>query len=220
MNVLIIAPHPDDETLGCGGTILKHSANGDKVTWLIVSSAKGVRRFAAAQVQQRRQINRVGERLGFHAVRSLDLPTTKLSQYSETRMIDAISGVMDSSKPDVVYIPHDGDAHSDHRAVAHASAACLKSFRRPSVKRILSYETPSETDQALLSGLPTFSPNVFIDISEHLEGKIEALKLYESELQRFPFPRSEENVRAWAKSRGAQAGFEAAEAFCLLRERA
>lgn len=219
MNVLVIATHPDDETLGCGGTILKHVAAGDSVSWLIVTSTKGVPRFASAQAKRRRQIADVRKQLGFRSVLSLDLPTTQLSQLPETRLIDAISGAMDTTAPHTVYLPHNGDAHSDHRAVAHAAAACLKWFRRPSVKRILSFETPSETDQALLKGFPPFEPNVFIDISEQLEGKITAMKLYESEIGSFPFPRSETNVRSWAAARGAQAGFQAAEAFCLLRER-
>lgn len=219
MRVLIVATHPDDETLGCGGTILKHVADGDKVSWLIATSTKGVPRFAAVQAQRRRQIESVRKRLGFQSVHSLELPTTRLTQYPETKLIDRISSVLNAVEPHTVYLPHDGDAHSDHRVIARASAACLKWFRRPSVKRILSFETPSETDQGLLKGFPAFEPNVFVDITKHLDGKIAALKLYESEIENFPFPRSEQTVRAWAATRGSQAGFKAAEAFCLLRER-
>ncbi|MBI3565968.1 MAG: PIG-L family deacetylase [Elusimicrobia bacterium] len=219
MNVLVVATHPDDETLGCGGTILRHTAAGDRVSWLIATSGKDVPRFAAAHPRRQKQIERVRRRLGIHSILALDFPTTRLTELPETRLIEAFSDAFKSTAPHTVYLPHDGDAHSDHRAVARAAASCLKWFRRPSVKRILSFETPSETDQPLLKSLPVFTPNVFVDISKHLEGKIAAMKLYESEIERFPFPRSEENIRAWAATRGAQSGFRAAEAFCLLRER-
>jgi N-acetylglucosamine malate deacetylase 1 len=121
--------------------------------------------------------------------------------------------------PDEVLLPHRGDVHSDHRVVFDAAAACTKWFRYPSVRRVLAYETLSETDFAL-PPQDAFVPNYFVDISGHLEAKIAALRIYESELGQPPFPRSVEAVRALATVRGAASGFHAAEAFQLLRERA
>ena len=115
-------------------------------------------------------------------------------------------------------IPHRGDVHTDHQVVFDAVGACCKWFRYPSVKRVLAYETLSETEFGL-NPQAGFQPNMFVDISLFMERKLELLKIYQSELGEFPFPRSITAVRALAQYRGATSGFEGAEAFMLLRER-
>jgi N-acetylglucosamine malate deacetylase 1 len=144
--------------------------------------------------------------------------TTKLDSIPVCDLVGNMSEIVRSVEPNVIYMPHRGDVHSDHRVVFDAAFACSKWFRFQSVKRILSYEALSETDFGVPIAGCAFLPNVYVDVSEHLERKIGILKVYESEIGAFPFPRSFEAVRALAALRGAAAGCVAAEAFMLLKE--
>ena len=134
-------------------------------------------------------------------------------------MVAGISDVFKIFEPEEVFVPHPSDVHTDHRIVFDAAASCTKWFRYPSVKRVLAYETLSETDFGLCADDQGFRPNVFIDIEPFLDGKLQAMDIYASEVGVFPFPRSHEAIRALATLRGAASGFKAAEAFQLLRER-
>ncbi len=219
MKTLVVAPHPDDELLGCGGTILRRKTEGFKLGWLIVTGISEEFGWLQDRVIQRDdEIAKVATGLGIDQVFNLRLPTTKLDTIPMSELIQHLSQVFNEFEPEEVMVPHRGDVHSDHRIVFDAASACCKSFRYPSVRRILSYETLSETELGL-DPQAGFYPNVFFDISNFLEQKIELLKIYQSELNTFPFPRSEDAVRALAKYRGASAGFLAAEAFQLLKER-
>jgi N-acetylglucosamine malate deacetylase 1 len=217
--VLVVAPHPDDETLGCGGTLLRMRESGAQLAWLIVTGISEEAGFTPARVQGREtEIEKVRKLLGFDEVFQLSLPTRQLDAVPMAELVAQFSEVFKSYRPEHVFLPHRSDVHSDHRVVFDAGAACAKWFRYPSVRRLLSYETISETDFCLDTRSP-FQPNCFVDISRYLERKLEALAEYASELGRFPFPRSLEAVRSLAAVRGAASGFEAAEAFQLLRER-
>jgi LmbE family N-acetylglucosaminyl deacetylase len=129
-----------------------------------------------------------------------------------------VSEVFRDFEPEEVLLPHPGDAHSDHRVTFKAASACTKWFRYPSVRRVLTYETLSETD-AGIDPVRVFQPTVFVDISDYLDRKIELMGIYESEMGEFPFPRSERALRAQAEICGAGAGFDVAEGFMLMRER-
>jgi N-acetylglucosamine malate deacetylase 1 len=217
--VLVVAPHPDDETLGCGGTLLRMAESGARLAWLIVTGMSEEAGFAPQRVHGRdAEIEKVTGLLGFSEVFRLSLPTRQLDVIPMADLIGQISAVFKSYSPEHVFLPHRSDVHSDHRVVFDAAAACAKWFRYPSVRRVLSYETISETDFCL-DARAAFQPNCFVDISRYLERKLEIVAAYESEIGHFPFPRSIEAVRALAAVRGAAAGFAAAEAFQLLRER-
>lgn len=217
--VLVIAPHPDDETLGCAGTLLRMRESGAELAWLIVTGVSEEHGFTPQRVQGRdAEIRKVTDLLGFSEVFRLDLPTRQLDAVPMAELVEQISAAFKTFKPEHVFLPHRSDVHSDHRVVFDAGAACTKWFRHPSVRRLLSYETISETDFCLDTRSP-FQPNCFVDISRYLERKLEVLAAYESELGRFPFPRCAEAVSALAAVRGAASGFTAAEAFQLLRER-
>jgi LmbE family N-acetylglucosaminyl deacetylase len=220
-NVLIVAPHPDDETFGAGGTLLRHRAKGDQLHWCIVTGlTEGAPAFGALTGAHRnRQIADVTELFGFVSVHSLDFPAARLSDASELQLVSAISNVVACSRPEYVYVCHAGDVHGDHRVVSQAVLAGTKWFRNSSVRRVVAYETLSETDAAAGQIAPPFVPNLYVDISPWLDRKLDAIQLYHSELQPFPFPRSPEAVVALARVRGAAAGFPAAEGFMLLRER-
>lgn len=219
MKTLVIAPHPDDEVLGLGGTLLRRKAEGAKLAWLVVTGISTANGWKQEQIDLRaEEIARVEKYFGFDHVFTLDFPTTQLDRIPVGDLVSAFAGVFKTFQPEEVFIPHSSDVHTDHRAVFDAAAACSKWFRYPSVKRVLAYETLSETDFGLGTELG-FRPNVFVDIAPYLEGKLEAMDFYASEMAPFPFPRSHEALRALAKLRGAASGYQAAEAFQLLRER-
>jgi LmbE family N-acetylglucosaminyl deacetylase len=219
VKTLVVAPHPDDELLGCGGTLLRRKSEGGSLAWLIVTGMSVETGWEAARVRKRdAEIEAVRAAVGFDAVYDLRLPPARLDELPAAVIIEKFSATFREFAPEEVLIPHRGDAHTDHRLVFDAAAACTKWFRYPSVRRVLAYETPSETDFGLGEGT-AFAPNYFVDIGRQLDAKIATLRIYESELGEFPFPRSIEAVRALALSRGATAGFQAAEAFMLLRER-
>jgi N-acetylglucosamine malate deacetylase 1 len=217
---LVVAPHPDDETLGCGGTILRHRAEGDDVAWLIVTAMTAETGFSdQTRAIRAAEIQAVAAHYDFSSVYNSALPTTRLDAMPLGDIIAAISGVVAEYAPEIAYLPHPGDVHSDHTVTFNACAACLKWTKAPSVIRVAAYETLSETDLSFSDHHGSFRANRFVEISGHLDGKIAAMGMYASELGTFPFPRSEAAIRAQAALRGAQAGFAAAEAFMVLSER-
>lgn len=217
--ILVVAPHPDDETLGCGGTLLKHVYNNDEVNWLIFTGLDKESGFSDEQIKKRdEEIETVAIAYNFKTVEKLNYPTTKLDAIPLSDMIKKASEVIKKIKPEIVYVPFPGDVHSDHRVVFEVMAACTKQFRYPWIKRILAYEALSETEFSINPVARKFEPNVFIDISNCLEEKIRIMNLYASEMGIHPFPRSQQNIRALATMRGATANCNAAEAFMLLKE--
>ena len=218
--VLVIAPHPDDETLGAGGSILKHKAQGDKIFWLILTNIHTLHGWESERVKQRQEeMQQVAETYQFNGVYKLDLPTTKLDEQPMGEIISKISAVIKEVEPSIIYLQNRSDVHSDHRTAFDAIMACTKSFRFPYIKRILMYETITETDFAPALPENQFIPNVFIDISEYIDKKIDIMKIYASEIMEAPMPRSLENIRNMARYRGARIGVKVAEAFQLIFEK-
>ncbi|RDB42159.1 PIG-L family deacetylase [Halomonas sp. DQ26W] len=217
--VLVIAPHPDDETLGCGGTLLKLKAQGANVHWLIVTTIAGVPGFSSTQAQKRAQeIDLVAEEYGFDGVHKCELPTAMLDTLNKGELVFSMAEVINHLKPDTLFLPYRNDVHSDHASVFDAIVSASKSFRSPFVRSIYAYETLSETDFGLRPDDSGFRPNLYIDIGGYLEKKIDIMKLFDGEMGVFPFPRSEECIHALATLRGAQSNAQAAEAFMILKE--
>jgi LmbE family N-acetylglucosaminyl deacetylase len=219
MRTIVIAPHPDDETLGVGGTLLRRKNEGSQVAWVVVTNISVEAGWSSEEVQKREEeLQQIAEMYRFDEVYSLNFLSTQLDAIPLSEIIGALSDVFTSFAPKEVFLPHSSDIHSDHRVVFNAVAAGTKWFRHPSIRRVLAYETLSETDFGLNASLG-FKPNVFVDITDFIDKKIQAANVYASELGKFPFPRSPEAIRALASVRGATSGFQAAEAFELLRER-
>jgi len=219
LKIIVIAPHPDDEVLGVGGTLLRRKAEGATIAWLIVTTITADTGWSEEKIRQRAdEIKRVTALFGFDSVFELNFPTIQLDQVPMSDLVAAISNVFKKFEPEEVFVPHPADVHTDHRMVFDAVASCTKWFRYPSVKRVLAYETLSETDFGLGTS-QGFRPNVFVNIEPYLDDKIRAMDIYASEIGEFPFPRSHEAIQALAILRGAASGFKAAEAFELLRER-
>lgn len=219
MRTIVIAPHPDDETLGCGGTLLRRRAEGASLAWVIVTGMSAETGWSAEVIERRAgEIEAVTRAYGFSRVYQLGLPPAGLDTLRISDLIAPLSAAFREFQPNEVFLPHPSDAHTDHHVVFEAAASCTKWFRYPSVQRVLCYETLSETDSGL-SRSDAFRPQFFVDIGSYLEDKLRIMTHYESELGQFPFPRSLEALRALAMVRGAAAGYAAAEAFELLRER-
>lgn len=218
--ILAISPHPDDETLGCGGTLLKARDAGAETAWLIITSMREDDGFSRQQVEVREALTeQVAGAYGFSLVERAGLPAARLDTLPRQQIVQAISSMVERFQPHTLILPYPGDAHTDHRIVFEAAQAASKWFRHPSVQRVLCYETLSETGFGLDPADNGFRPNCYEDIGSQLRGKLDILSLYDGELGDFPFPRSLDAVTAQARLRGSESGFEAAEAFMLLRER-
>lgn len=216
--LLVIAPHPDDEILGCGGTMIKNIEEGNEVYVCIVT--KGPESlFPIELIEKTRQDARECHRkIGVTKTFFLDFPSVFLEECHRYELNDAILKVVREVMPDEVYIPHWGDMQKDHQIVADACMVALRPKYEPKVKHIYSYETMSETAWNAPNVQNEFIPNVFVDINEQLCKKMEALGFFKTQLNQFPDARSLEAVEALAKYRGALMHVRAAEAFMLIRE--
>jgi LmbE family N-acetylglucosaminyl deacetylase len=218
MNILAVSAHPDDETLGCGGTLLRHAAAGHAVHWLVATRAEAPRYGADVVAKKQAEIRAVAAAYPMAAVHELGFPAAELDRVARRELVAAVSGVLAAVRPDVVYTVGPHDVHGDHRILFEALEASLKPFRTGAgVRRVLAYETLSSTDPSF-GPQAGFHPTVYVEIGSVIERKIEILELYASELQPPPGARNGETIRALARVRGAAAGVACAEGFRLLRE--
>ena len=216
--VLVIAVHPDDETLGAGGTLLRHKTQGDEINWVICASVLERYGFDKTQVGAKTKIiNLVAKKYHFNKVFKLDLEPMKIDQYPIKDLIHQFEKIISRVKPTDLYLPYCNDPHSDHRVIFNAVWSCVKTFRQPSIRKVCMMEVQSETDFSSNIGT-NFSPNYFVDITEFLEKKIEIMELYRSEIGKHPFPRSSEGIKALATVRGIQTGVRYAEGLMILKE--
>jgi len=213
--VLVVAVHPDDETLGCGGTLLKHKSSGDEIHWLICTTIDKSNSYYNTREEE---IKKVKKLYNFDSVHNLRLKTMQVDEYSMNEIIRKISKVINEVQPNIIYLPFKSDVHSDHRAIFNASYSCTKSFRYPFIEKIYMVETLSETEFAPSTKEDSFIPNSFVNITDYMDKKIEIIQIFKSEIALHPFPRSERNLRALATIRGATCGCEYAESFLLLKE--
>lgn len=220
MKVLIVSVHPDDETLGCGGTILKHLKKGDELYWMIVTKADESIGFTKEFVSKRKyQIKKVCREYGFKKVYQLNFLSTRLQSVDFGEFVNSVSKVINDIKPEIIYMNNRSDVHTDHQITARVLMSCTKSFRYPFIKKILMYECISETEVSPPFPENIFIPNVYSDITEFINKKLEIMSIYESEIQDPPLPRNLDNIRSLARYRGSSCGVDYAEAFMLVRER-
>ena len=215
---MVIAPHPDDETLGVGGILLKKKLEGESIGWLTVTSISENHGWEKDQVEKRlNEISKITEFYNFDFAVHLNFPTAQLDSIPRSKLVSEISDAIKAYLPTDIYLPSRNDIHSDHQITFDAAMSAVKWFRNDSIERIYSYETLSETEfSSERSG--GFRPNVFVDVTEHLDSKITALSLYQSEMGKYPFPRSPETIKSLSMFRGSTSGFFYAEALELIRE--
>ena len=212
--VLVIGAHPDDEVLGVGGTIAKHSVAGDEVHVLIATEGTTQQYGDENLIKQKRADARsCAETLGVSEVHFGDLPDMRLDDVPHVEVNRVIERLCSKIQPDIVYTHSKREVNRDHIELYDSTLVAT----RPggSASTILAYETPSSTDFAPKT--TGFDPDLFIDIEQYLETKIEAFGAYEIEERQFPHPRSPKALKAIARSRGAASGVHAAEAFDILR---
>lgn len=220
MRILIIAPHPDDEVLGCGGTIKKYAGKGDEV-FLCMATKAYTPDWSSDFIKNReREIECAKDKLGIKKVMFLDLPTVKIDTIPQKELNDLISECIKNINPDIVFIPFYGDINRDHKLVSEAVLVAVRPKPGFSVKKVYCYEVLSETEWAKPAQKieNVFIPNFYEDISDFLEDKLKAMECYKSELKDYPHPRSLEGIKVLAQKRGTECGTKAAEAFMLLRE--
>jgi LmbE family N-acetylglucosaminyl deacetylase len=224
-SVLVVAAHPDDEVLGCGGTIGRHADAGDQVKVLIVAEGATSRQEQRDRLQAGEELSALaqaahtaGSILGAAGVELLDLPDNRLDSLDRLDLIKHIEQHIHRHQPQVVYVHHAGDVNVDHRRLHEAVVTACRPTPGHPVRRLISFEVASSSEWQPPGSAPAFQPNWFVDISDQWQRKREALLAYSSEMRPWPHARSLEALEHLARWRGAQVGVEAAEAFCLLRQ--
>ncbi len=215
--ILIIAPHTDDEILGCGGLVSKYSGEGRKVYVLVVT--RGTPKLYSEEriVNVRREALQAHTLLGVTETVFLDFHAPELDITSQAEIAGSISSIIQRFAVDTIFIPHRGDIHSDHRVVYNASIVAGRPVAGSTVKNIYAYETLSETEWAAPFGDDAFIPTHFVDVTGSFENKLKAMACFKSQLKPLPNSRSLEAIEALAKFRGATVGVKRAEAFMTVR---
>lgn len=225
MKVLVVVAHPDDEVLGCGGTIARHVRAKDRVKVVILaegvtsrasSRSAGLRSRDVARLQS--NARKANAALGVKHLVMLGMPDNRMDGLELLDVVKAIEAQVLKFRPETVYTHHPGDLNVDHAVVSRAVMTACRPVPGANTRRILFFETPSCTEWQ--AGLPAlaFVPNYYCDISKTIGSKLRALRHYSSEMRSWPHPRSFRAVEHLARWRGASVGVSAAEAFVLARE--
>lgn len=219
-SVIVIAPHADDEIIGCGATIAKHVYNEDEVIIVIATNAA----IGAPELYTENGIQLVRKEalnahkiLGVKKTLFLDFPAPALNSFPEYKISLEFSSIFNKYNPSFLYIPHPGDIHQDHKAIYRAALVSARPLGGNKISNIYCYETLSETEWTPMQERP-FVPNHFIDVTNHFQKKIDAMNCYQSQIKDFPHSRSIESFLSLAKYRGSTIGVEKAEAFEVERQ--
>ena len=219
---MVIVAHPDDEILGCGGTIAKHISEGDAVNILIMSdgvtSRKNHENEIKIEILRRKQSAlRATQLLKCNEPSFFNFPDNSFDSVPMLNVVQSIESILLKVKPDIVYTHFAGDLNIDHAITNRAVITACRPQPGSYVKRIFSFEVMSSTDWHQKSIINPFSPNYFVDITDYLMLKIEALRAYEQEMRDYPHSRSYAAIRALAEYRGASVGISAAEGLYVER---
>lgn len=216
--ILVVAAHPDDEALGCGGTLIKHKAQGDDVyTMFLTDGVSSRERSSQESAEKRREASKnAGAILGVTSSFHFNFPDNGMDGVTIREVAGAIEDTIKEVTPNVVYTHHFGDLNVDHRVAYEATMVACRPQPGIPIRLIYGFEVVSSTGWSAPEFAP-FLPNVFVDVSDVLDRKIEALECYRAEIREEPHARSYEHVRFLAKHRGCTVGLQAAEAFTLYR---
>lgn len=217
--VLIVAAHTDDEVLGCGGTIAKHVSRNDVVRAVFLADGVTSRLKASAEELAKRNVAaaKAHQVLGLDRSYMLGFPDNCMDKVPFLEIVQKLESILIEVQPQVVYTHHVGDLNIDHRITHQAVLTACRPVPNASVKEIYAFEVLSSTEWNT-PGFAPFMPNVFVDISDQLEVKMEAVAAYEMEMRLEPHSRSAMNVRRLAEFRGSCVGVRAAEAFSVIRK--
>jgi len=222
--ILIVAAHPDDEVLGCGGTIARLAREGNVIYTLILGegiTSRDEARDKAKRAKEIRKLKYQAERannmLGVKKSFIFDFPDNRFDTVPLLDIIKIVEKVKKQLDPDVIFTHSRGDLNIDHRITFESVLTASRPVKKERLKELYSFEVPSSTEWSAAKISDYFKPNLFIDISNTLKLKVEALKVYSLEVRDFPHPRSPEAIEIIAKRRGIEAGLTAAEAFEIVR---
>jgi LmbE family N-acetylglucosaminyl deacetylase len=215
---LVMAAHPDDETLGCGGVMARLADEGAEVFVAVITTGQEPVYSTGAVATVEAELRAALKVMGVKELRFLGLPAAGLDMIPGTTINNHIVSLLAEIQPETVFVPFFGDIHSDHQITFLATMVACRPRSLDAPRRIYAYETLSETNWFAPPITPAFVPNVFIDITTTLERKIEALQCFFTQMRAFPDERSIEAARALATLRGSTAHCNAAEAFVLVRE--
>jgi LmbE family N-acetylglucosaminyl deacetylase len=220
-SVLLIFAHPDDEVLGCGGTVAKLIKDGFDVATLILGEGKTSRfdnqNVAEAELKKlSAEIVKANKRLGISRIFTSDFPDNKFDSIPLLYIVKKIEEIKQIVKPSIVFTHHFGDMNIDHQLTYKAVLTATRPMSDECVQEIYACEIPSSTEWNFESG-KKFTPNVFIDVTETIDVKVEAMREYSSELREWPFPRSLRHIKDLASLNGVNCGLNYAEAFMLVR---
>ena len=216
-NVLAICAHPDDETLGLGGTLARHAESGDNVSVLIFADGQFKRDNSSSGIKKRRdQAKKACSTIGVKKVEFLNFTDQKMDTIPLVEIIDKIEMAIKKSCASILYAHYWGDVNQDHRRLFEASLVASRPHSQSTIKQLICFETPSSTEWGGLQN--NFSPNLFVNIEKTIGKKLAALKEYKEEIGRFPHPRSIEAIENRSKFWGSTAGVKNAEAFRIVRQ--
>ena len=233
MKVLVIAAHPDDEVLGMGGLLKKFSKKENDIKIVFLATGISSRRSndylnstkykinnnlkndIEKQIEQlQKDARKALSVLGIKKIQFEDFPDNEMDIVSNLKITKKIEAIIDDYRPDTVYTHSQCDINVDHRLIYESTITATRPKKNSVVTQVISFETPSSTEWYFPQ---KFSPNIFVDISKELKFKLKAMQCYKNELMEFPHPRSIEALEIIAKRWGTVCGFNAAEAFCLVR---
>lgn len=220
MNVLVVAPHPDDEVLGCGGLMAKYTSQNHQVYVAVMTNAHvgAPELFSEERIKGGRTYAREAHRiLGVKETFFYDYPAPRLETAAGYQIADELKALIFRLSIESVYLPHRGDMHKDHAIIFYAGMVASRPIDNTPVRNVYAYETLSETEWAPPFGSDVFIPNVFEEISGFLPQKLEAMSCFKTALREFPHPRSLKAIETLAILRGSTVGYSHAEAFSLLR---
>lgn len=222
-SVLVVAAHPDDEILGCGGTMTRLAREGHDVRIAILAEGMSSRYPQREQADAQRMKNlhahaqQAADKIGAKELILCKLPDNRLDTVPLLEVVKTVEDLVARLNPEIIYTHHPGDLNVDHGVVHRAVLTATRPMSGQCVREVYAFEVPSSTEWAFQRLEPSFRPNVFVDITDSLETKIAALACYDTETRAFPHPRSAEALRAIATRWGSVAGLQAAEAFELIR---
>ncbi|BBC72697.1 GlcNAc-PI de-N-acetylase [Altererythrobacter sp. B11] len=216
--VAVVAPHPDDEVLGCGGTMARLGSEGAEVHVVIVTRGQEPDFPTAHMDRVMAEADRAHRSLGVAATHHLDLPAAALDTLPAARINARLAECLAEIAPDTLFVPFIGDIHLDHQITFTSSLVWARPRSPRAPRRVFAYETLSETNWYAPGLTPTFAPDYFVDIAAQLEAKLAAFAMFETQARNFPDERSLQTIRTLANLRGSMVFCAAAEAFMTIRQ--
>ena len=215
--ILVIAAHPDDEIIGCGGTLIKHKKNGDVVQVVFTSDGDFSRNIKNPKGFREESAIKVAKKLKFKEPIFLNFPGLNFSRANITKLGKEVTKIISKYNPDIIYTHSFFDVHHDHRATFEATMIATRPGNKKKIKRIYSFEINSGTDSSFGLNGSYFNPNFFIDIKKEISKKLQILKIYDKEILKFPNSRSYEGIKNSAIFRGNMVSLNYCEAFQFIR---